>query len=361
MDQSASVFAQKDSALLVSFTPSLTASPVPFPTTGPPLVFVVAQSLVAADKHVTAPVCYNLRVVECTLAALVLAKILRLRSPLPTDAAPLGISLRGLHDAYFTQQQEQEQEQKQEQKQHQNQEQGTEASAEEFKKQCEELLRLAQDYLPQEEGYTREQISELVGTPVAELEERYMRKFPVKAERFMLRQRATHVFSETLRVQRALKLFDRSGSDGDGGGGGGANPARAHADKQRSGTQQEDRGNNKNDTDNALHKSLGALLTETQTSCRDDYDCSCPELDELCAIASRAGSYGGRLTGAGWGGCSVHLVPEGKVDAVRAAWEREYYKKRWPEMSREELEDAVVVSRPGGGSCVYEVRASEVE
>ena len=347
MDQSASVFAQKDSALLVSFTPSLTASPVPFPTTGPPLVFVVAQSLVAADKHVTAPVCYNLRVVECTLAALVLAKILRLNNPLPTDAAPLGISLRGLHDAYFTQQQ----------KQKQDRGKRSEASAEEFKRQCEELLQLVQDYLPQEEGYTREQISELVGTPVAELEERYMRKFPVKAERFLLRQRATHVFSETLRVQRAVKLFDRSGQNDSGAD---MEPARAAAYKQKSGTQQEDKDVDHED-DDALHKALGALLTETQASCRDDYDCSCPELDELCAIAAKAGSYGGRLTGAGWGGCSVHLVPEGKVDAVRAAWESEYYKKRWPKMSQEELEDAVVVSRPGGGSCVYEVHAGEIE
>lgn len=312
MDQSASVFALRDSALLVSFKPSLTATPVHFPGSGPPLVFVVAQSLVAADKHVTAPICYNLRVVECTLAALLLAKILGLKSGLPPDAGPLGISLRGLHDTYYEQKQDSHHQDKLE--------------AKEFESQLERMLQLVLDYLPQEDGYTRDQISELVGVPVKQLEEKYMQKFPVKADRFMLRQRAAHVFSEALRVQRAVKLF-------------GEHDDVAAGDE--------------------LHKALGELLQETQKSCREDYDCSCPELDELCDIAARAGSYGGRLTGAGWGGCSVHLVPEDKVEAVRGAWEKEYYKKKWPEMSKEELEDAVVVSRPGGGSCVYEVKGKD--
>ena len=76
MDQSASVFSLRDSALYVSFKPSLTARPVYFPKTEPELSFVIAQSFVAADKHVTGPVCYNLRVVECSLAAAYLHAVL---------------------------------------------------------------------------------------------------------------------------------------------------------------------------------------------------------------------------------------------------------------------------------------------
>lgn len=94
-------------------------------------------------------------------------------------------------------------------------------------------------------------------------------------------------------------------------------------------------------------------MNETQDSCRDTYECSCPELDELCTIARKAGSYGSRLTGAGWGGCSVHLVPAEKVGAVREAWEREYYSKR--RLSEEQKGAAVVVSKPGSGSAVFVV------
>ncbi len=118
--------------------------------------------------------------------------------------------------------------------------------------------------------------------------------------------------------------------------------------------------NSKDEDPESLPQKMGDLINQVQDSCRDQYECSCPELDELCRIAREAGSYGGRLTGAGWGGCSVHLVPEGKVEAVKEAWEKEYYLKKWPEMSREELDDAVVVSRPGRGSLVFEVEGRGV-
>ena len=101
MDQAASVFSLRGSALYVSFKPSLNYTNIEFPKTDPELVFVTAQSFVAADKHVTAPVCYNLRVVECTLAAVFLAKAFGLKKDLPTDSSPLGVSLRGFHDTYF--------------------------------------------------------------------------------------------------------------------------------------------------------------------------------------------------------------------------------------------------------------------
>lgn len=64
MDQSASVFPLRGSALYVSFVPELSAKNVAFPEMKSPLTFVIAQSFVAADKHTTGPVCYNLRVVK---------------------------------------------------------------------------------------------------------------------------------------------------------------------------------------------------------------------------------------------------------------------------------------------------------
>lgn len=308
MDQSASVFSLRGSALLVSFVPSLTARPIQFPKTNPELNFVIAQSFVVSDKQVTAPVCYNLRVVECSLAAEYLNTVLNKKgTPLPKDSGPLGISLHGFHSNYFAD------------------------SSKPLEDQLAELVTLTKSTLIKEDGYTREEIAEVLGMTVPALNERFTSTVPIRAEKFKLRQRALHVFSEALRVLQFLSVLE--------------NPTSTLSADSGSSTE-------------TFNMKLGNLMNETQESCRVDYECSCPELDELCRIAREAGSYGSRLTGAGWGGCSVHLVPGDRVEAVREAWEREYYSKR--ELTAEQREAAVVVSRPGGGSAVFVVEGQEV-
>jgi galactokinase len=58
---------------------------------------------------------------------------------------------------------------------------------------------------------------------------------------------------------------------------------------------------------------LRPLLAESHRSLRDDYEVSCRELDIMVEIASRqVGVYGARMTGGGFGGCTVNLVDAAK-------------------------------------------------
>lgn len=61
---------------------------------------------------------------------------------------------------------------------------------------------------------------------------------------------------------------------------------------------------------------FGKLMYAGHASLRDLYEVSCPELDILVDSASHIpGCLGARLTGAGFGGCTVNLVEEGKAEA----------------------------------------------
>jgi galactokinase len=64
----------------------------------------------------------------------------------------------------------------------------------------------------------------------------------------------------------------------------------------------------------------GAQMRASHASLRDDYQVSTPELDALCAIADAVpGCFGSRLTGAGFGGCTLHLVEPAAAERVATA------------------------------------------
>jgi galactokinase len=60
----------------------------------------------------------------------------------------------------------------------------------------------------------------------------------------------------------------------------------------------------------------GALFAESHASLRDDFGVSTTELDVLVEELGRAGAYGARLTGAGFGGSVVALAPAGNAEAI---------------------------------------------
>ena len=59
---------------------------------------------------------------------------------------------------------------------------------------------------------------------------------------------------------------------------------------------------------------FGALMAASHRSLRDDYEVSCAELDTMVDLATPIeGVYGARMTGGGFGGCTINLV---KADSV---------------------------------------------
>lgn len=70
---------------------------------------------------------------------------------------------------------------------------------------------------------------------------------------------------------------------------------------------------------------FGRLLAESHRSLRDDYEVSCRELDVMVEIAARQpGVFGARMTGGGFGGCTINAVEAGAAEEFRRNVAREY-------------------------------------
>jgi len=69
---------------------------------------------------------------------------------------------------------------------------------------------------------------------------------------------------------------------------------------------------------------VGPVMDASHTSLRDDYEVSCAELDVAVESARAAGALGARMTGGGFGGSAIALVPAGSTDEVSAAVEQAF-------------------------------------
>lgn len=80
---------------------------------------------------------------------------------------------------------------------------------------------------------------------------------------------------------------------------------------------------------------MGRMMVESHASLRDDYEVSCAELDFLVEVAMAVPAVlGARMTGGGFGGCTVNLVPKDEVENLRAALTSQYADRfgRLPEL-----------------------------
>ena len=95
-------------------------------------------------------------------------------------------------------------------------------------------------------------------------------------------------------------------------------------------------------------KRMGELMAESHASMRDDFEITVPQIDTLVEIVKAAiGDKGGvRMTGGGFGGCVVALIPEDLVDTVQQAVTNEYEAKTG-------IKETFYVCKPsqGAGQC----------
>lgn len=71
---------------------------------------------------------------------------------------------------------------------------------------------------------------------------------------------------------------------------------------------------------------LTELMRESHRSMRDDYEISCPELDLMVGLAAQhTGVYGARMTGGGFGGCTINLVAAEHAEKFQRHMAAEYF------------------------------------
>jgi galactokinase len=139
--------------------------------------------------------------------------------------------------------------------------------------QCEEGVRLLRQWLP----------------GISALRDVGLEQFISLADRLppVVRRRCGHVVAENARVLEAVSALER---------------------------------------DDLAH--LGRLMQASHASLRDLYEVSCPELDTLVESALRVqGTLGARLTGAGFGGCTVNLVRRDALEEFKEKVGADYVRR----------------------------------
>jgi len=280
MDQAISFLAQQNYAMRIEFHPKLTASKVQLPSSA---LFVICNSLVEHSLQSAASGSgYNVRVVECRLAAAVLGHHLNL--PVEKIRTLLDFELLAIPNASSS---------------------------------CVDLDRCLEwtAELLHEEPYTIAELETLLGADTFQAYLGCVRD-PLILNNLRLKQRARHVFSEAKRVISFQQLANQLCSS--------------------------------NDVSQENLQRLGTLMNESHESCKTDFECSCPELDAIVSQCRSAGAVGARLTGAGWGGWCISMIPV----TIREEF-LENLASFYSSRSNLPLNLLLLESTPSDGACVF--------
>lgn len=137
--------------------------------------------------------------------------------------------------------------------------------------------------------YTYPSLAQILALPVSEVQERYCLRrdqtiFPEPTDGFQLYNRFYHVYTEWQRVLKARKILECG---------------------------------------NLIE--FGKIMNQSHQSARDYYEISTPELNFLAELSLKFGAWGCRLTGAGFGGCIINLVPPELTESFVRGLKSEYY------------------------------------
>ena len=98
------------------------------------------------------------------------------------------------------------------------------------------------------------------------------------------------------------------------------------------------------------YSTFGQLMIESHQSLKDDYEVSCRELDLLVDLAlKQEGVLGARMTGAGFGGCTVNLLKREYIDSFKKTIKQGYKKITG-------ITPDIYVTPPAEGAKVLELR-----
>lgn len=263
MDQAIAFLAEKNSAQYITFDP-LNAKPVALTEDA---VFVVAHSLAEANKAATND--FNRRVIECRLAAKVLAY---------SNGASLDKKIVTLSEVQAI-----------------------------LQKSLQEMIVLV-DRILKKNIYGKDEICDLLKITVQEMDDVYLTPNTKHITEFKLRQRALHVYEEAMRVETFRKICEQQISNGPSSGNGTCN----NNGNGIHGSAAFTNGSGDNSSSNTLNV-LGKLMSESHESLKSLYECSHENLDRIVDISMEMNVHS-RLTGAGWGGCVVALCPKDSVE-----------------------------------------------
>ena len=98
------------------------------------------------------------------------------------------------------------------------------------------------------------------------------------------------------------------------------------------------------------YSAFGQLMIESHKSLKDDYEVSCAELDLLVDLAlKQEGVLGARMTGAGFGGCTVNLLKREYIDIFEKTIKQGYKKNTG-------IIPDIYITSPAEGAKILELR-----